>query len=68
MRSKYRGMEQDSILNCRTEFKVDIARMAHIEMRQLNSGIGHSECHHIVEEIVTFAHQRTQCVSSLFFI
>lgn len=64
----YRCMEQHCIFSGRFEFKVNISRVTHIEVRQFNCSVRNPERNHVVEQVVTFAHQRAQSISALFFI
>lgn len=45
------GVEQHRIFDGRLELQVDVARVAHVEAGQVESGVRNAERDHVVEEI-----------------
>ena len=64
----YLRMEKNGILDGCLEFKVNVPRVAHVEWWQIDGGVGDLECDNIVEQIITLAHQWSQCVASLLLV
>lgn len=42
-------MDDDSILNSSSEFKVDVSTVSHIKCRKVYRSISNTECYNIVE-------------------